>query len=138
MTDPFFHTRAAEIIAAYGGDPARWPDAERVTALAVIAADPELVAAQSRAAILDADFVIWAQTPVAPGNATAAAQIAMRRPRPFLRWAAGTGIAAALVAGLFVVNPVRTPVPHPQIAAALDEPTFAQVFTPTPDEEQVL
>ena len=28
MSQPF-HTRAAEIIAAYGGDPARWPDAER-------------------------------------------------------------------------------------------------------------
>ncbi len=47
MTEPipFFHDRAAEIIAAYGGDTSRWPDAERATALAVIAGDPALTAA---------------------------------------------------------------------------------------------
>ena len=148
MSEPF-HIRAAEIIAAYGADPARWPDAERATALHVIAASPELTAARAAAAALDADLVAWAQAPVAGGigarAAADAARIALRRPRPFLHWAAGTGIAASLAAGLLLFAPAHrlapgtTPVRVATVAATPDDATaFAQVFTPTPDEEQVL
>ncbi len=144
MTDPLAHTRAAEIIAAYGGYPARWPDAERAAALAVIAADPELTAALVAARRLDSDLTAWAHTPVTGGDAAAAAQIAMRRPRFLLRWASGTGLAAAVAAGLILLTPMHhsDPVASAAVAArvaANDESTaFTQVFTPTPDEEQVL
>ncbi len=145
MTEAF-HTRAAEIIAAYGADPARWPDAERATALHVIAASPVLTAAQDAARTLDADLVRWAQAPLAggiPANAAAtAAAAAMRRPRPFLRWAAGTGIAASLAAGLVLFAPAHRLAPSTApaaVAVPVDDATaFAQVFTPTPDEEQSL
>lgn len=146
MTDPFFHTRAGEIIAAYGADPARWPDAERATALGVVAASPALRAAQAAAAVLDADLAAWATAPVAPGDAGVAAARATPRPRPYLRWAGGTGIAAAVAAGLVLLAPVHRPAPSAARVATLAAPAagtydaaaFAQVFTPTPDEEQVL
>lgn len=148
MTEPF-HTRAAEIIAAYGADPARWPEAERTTALDVIAASPVLTAALAEARVLDGDLTAWAQAPVAPGDAAvaaaAAARIALHRPRPFVRWAMGTGLAASLAAGLVLLAPAQrlTPSTAPQVAAAVpstaaDATAFAQVFTPTPDEDQTL
>ena len=140
MTEAF-HTRAAEIIAAYGADPARWPDAERATALHVIAASPVLTAALAEAHGLDADLVRWAQAPlaVAPHAAADAARIAQRRPRPVVRWAMGTGLAASLAAGLVLLTPAHRPAAAPHRAAVVSDGTaFAQVFTPTPDEEDVL
>ncbi len=147
MSEPF-HTRAAEIIAAYGADPARWPDAERTTALHVVAASPVLSAALAEARVLDADLTAWAQAPLvgvgarAAGNAAAAA---LRRPRPVLRWAMGTGLAASLAAGLLLFGPAHRLAPStaPVTVAAApatndDATAFAQVFTPTPDEEQSL
>ena len=53
MTEPF-HTRAAEIIAAYGADPARWPDAERATALHCYRRQPGADGGARRGADLDA------------------------------------------------------------------------------------
>ena len=144
MTETLSYARAAEIIAAYGGDPARWPDDERAQALAAVLMNPELRTAQLAAAELDADVTAWSQTPVAPGNAIAAATAAMRVPRNYLRWASGTGLAAAIAASLIVLSPVRRtgPVAPVGVAARIvvsDESTaFTQVFTPTPDEEQVL
>ena len=140
MNQPFFHDRAAEIIAAYGGDPARWPDAERATALAVVAASAELRAAQVAARGLDAALTAWAQAPMAGGDAAAAARAALRRPRPFARWAMGTGLAAGLAAGLVLLTPGSAPRPAPAARpVAVDDATaFAQVFTPTPDEEAAL
>ncbi len=141
MTEPL-HTRAAEIIAAYGANPVRWPDAERTTVLAVIAASPDLCVAQAAAATLDADLFAWAISPVAPGDAAAAAARATRRSPPYLRWAGGTGLAAAVTAGFIVFAPAHRAPPVTTIATATattDTTTaFAQVFTPTPDEEQVL
>ncbi|MBV8970912.1 MAG: hypothetical protein JO290_01335, partial [Sphingomonadaceae bacterium] len=78
MSQDFFHERAAEIIAAYGGDPARWPDGERATALAVIAASPDLRAQHAAAVALDADLAAWARVPVTGGDAAAAAARALR------------------------------------------------------------
>jgi hypothetical protein len=146
MSEPF-HTRAAEIIAAYGADAARWPDAERATALHVVAASPVLTAALAEARRLDADLTAWAQAPldVTSRAAADAAAVALRRPRPFLRWAMGTGLAASLAAGLVLLTPAQrlTPSTAPQVATAApttaaDATAFAQVFTPTPDEDQTL
>lgn len=143
MSEPF-HTRAAEIIAAYGADPARWPDAERATALHVVAASPALTAALAAARALDADLAAWAQAPLTVGAdaAAGAARTVLRRPRPFARWAMGTGLAASLAAGLLLLAPTHrlAPARAPVTVAATtdDASAFAQVFTPTPDEEQVL
>ncbi len=156
MTAPFFHDRAAEIIAAYGGDPARWPDGERATALAVVAASPVLRAAQAEALALDAEVIRWATAPVAGGDVAAAAaaagaaRAAMRPSRSLWRWAGGTGIAAGIAAGLLLVVPHPRPSPAVvvattasavPVAASLpgdDATAFAQVFTPMPSEEQEL
>ncbi|MCG8504173.1 MAG: hypothetical protein MI755_06170 [Sphingomonadales bacterium] len=41
MTNQVTTNRVKELIAAYGGDPARWPDEERTAAEAVLEASPE-------------------------------------------------------------------------------------------------
>ncbi len=144
MTEPisFFHDRAAEIIAAYGGDTARWPDAERAPALAGIAGDPVLTAALAEARGLDVDLTSWARRPVRSGDARAAAAVAMRQPRSFMRWAAGGSIAASLAAAIVLLTPAEitpsTAVPRATVTSLSDETAFAQVFTPTPDEEHLL
>lgn len=141
MTEPasFFSDRTAEIIAAYGADSARWPDAERATALGVIALDPDLAAALGEARALDADLAAWARRPVARGDATAMAAMAMRRPRSFIGWAAGTGLAASIAAGIVLLMPGHAPIPGPARAVATDDATaFAQVFAATPQEEEAL
>ncbi len=140
---PFFRDRAAEIIAAYGGNPARWPDAERATALAVIAADPGLATALAEARTLDGDLADWARRPVRVGDTHAVAAVAMRRPA-FARWATGGSIAASVAAAILLLTPARmTPSVAPQSVAVAavsvsDEAAFAHVFTPTPDEENIL
>lgn len=140
MTATLSYFRAAEIIAAYGGDPARWPDAERVMTRDVVAANPALATAVAEARTFDADLAAWARSvvPVDPAKLVAAGQTA--RPQPVLRWAVGAAIAASL-AGLLTVAPLRPDRAHPGvvIATGTDEATaFAQIFTPTPDEEQFL
>ena len=57
-------TRALEIIAAYGADPARWPAAERA-ALRALAARPAVAAALVNAAALDGLLGDWARADVA-------------------------------------------------------------------------
>lgn len=133
----FFSERAAEIIAAYGSDASRWPDGERATALAVVAGDPDLVAARRAAAGLDTLLSDWARAPVASGNSAAVATAAMRhRPVALYRWVAGGGIAAALALAAVLINPTVAPVPVDHSVATLtDEQAFAGLFTPTPDED---
>ncbi len=145
MTEPtpFFHDRAAEIVAAYGGDTARWPDAERATALAVIASDTALTAALAEARGLDVDLTNWARRPVPFGDARTAAAVAMRPARFVMRWAAGGSIAASLAAAIVLLTPSQitpsTAVPRTAAVTTLsDETAFEQVFTPTPDEEHLL
>jgi hypothetical protein len=45
--------RLALLLDAYGGEPARWPEAERAAALQLIAANPQAVALQRAALELD-------------------------------------------------------------------------------------
>lgn len=132
------HDRAAEIIAAYGGDPARWPDAERAAALAVVAADPVLAMAQRAANELDRDLAAWARTPVTVSDAAARAAAAIRPVRAIGRWFAGGGIAAAAVAAAVVLSlPGTTPVAIVAPTTVSDVQAFTAVFTPTPDEENL-
>jgi len=139
---PMDQDRAAEIIAAYGSDAARWPDAERAAAVHLIAGDPALSAARREAAELDALLVAWAATPVARGNPDFMAATAARRVPAFAlwRWAAGGSMAAALTVGIVLVNPAPAPVHHQAAAVATvsDEQAFALLFTPTPDEENII
>lgn len=145
MTDrpqQFCRERAAEIVAAYGGDAARWPDDERAGALAIVAADPALAAARHEAAAVDAMLRDWAQAPVAAGDSFTVAAAAMRHRSvaTVRRWMAGGGVAAALGFGLLLVDPATSPTVVPTVATTTvtDAQAFAGVFTLTLDEENNL
>jgi len=139
--------RAAEIIAAYGGDAARWPATERDAALQLVEADAGLAQARREASALDVELSGWSQrlsTERDDGDQSgaAAARVLAARPqlrptaRPAWQWAIGTGMAAAIVAGVFLASS-SVDRPHTLVAhsAASDAAAFAMVFTPTPDED---
>jgi hypothetical protein len=67
-------TRFGELLEAYGGDPRRWPEAERDAALALLDASPMARAQQQAAARVDAD--LDAYTVDAPSALLRAAVIA--------------------------------------------------------------
>lgn len=54
MTQPMTLKRLEAILAAYGADPRRWPDAERTAALALLARSPDVHARADAARGLDA------------------------------------------------------------------------------------
>ena len=101
MTPERFETLAE----AYGGDVARWPDAEREAAAGLMAAQPAWASAVlARAGELDAALLAFAPPRAAPGLAE---RIAAGAPRPRARWAGwlmpagmGAGLAAACAAGV--------------------------------------
>ncbi len=66
--------RFGELLDAYGGDPRRWPAAEREPALALLEASPAARARQQAAARVDA--ALDAYTVTAPGTVLRAAVIA--------------------------------------------------------------
>ena len=97
--------RFKTLAAAYGGRPARWPEAERIAAEALIAREP-----QACAAVLEDESGLddllegWrAPAPSADlraavlGGAPAAGA---RRPRLWEAWLPGAGLAAIGVAGV--------------------------------------
>ena len=135
--------RAAEIIAAYGGDPARWPADERAAVLQLVDNDTALARARSSALVFDTELTSWARSEIdhADAGAAAARVLAAHQPvrqaaRPVWRWTIGTGIAAALAVGITLTNPFAAPGHRPGAhSAASDAAAFAMVFTPTPDEE---
>ncbi|MBB5014680.1 hypothetical protein [Rehaibacterium terrae] len=59
MTTPLSPQRFADLLAAHGADPRRWPQAERAAALALLAASPEARRQQHEAARLDALLDAW-------------------------------------------------------------------------------
>jgi len=85
---------------AYGGDPGRWPDAERDAAAALMAGDPalarEVLAAASR---LDAALDEWRPLAVTQAlrEAVAAAAPKPRARRLVATWALRLGLGAGLV-----------------------------------------
>jgi hypothetical protein len=67
-------TRFGELLDAYGGDPRRWPEAEREAALALLGASPVARAQQQAAARVDAGLDAYMVT--APSALLRAALIA--------------------------------------------------------------
>lgn len=149
--------RAFDILAAYGADAARWPDAERAALAAAIAASPALQSALAEARARDAAILAmlpdWA--PVAPDAAASAKlAVAARATAPHWgRWLGG-GIAAAVAASLIAIAPLPMPwaaAPEQQgtpttVAAnaaadadpVSDAEAYAMLFTLTPQEESLI
>lgn len=152
-------TRAQEIIAAYGGDATRWPEAERESALILIAGDAALGADLEAAMRLDRELSAWAMAPVASGDvaATSAADAALASLPSRRRWlpgvALGGSIAASLLAAVMILpsSTEEAPSASTQIATATPSAALIQtaqveqdvqlwgtVFTLTPEEESLI
>ncbi len=141
--------QALAIIAAYGADVRRWPAAEAGDVLACMAADPVVAAAHAEAGALDALLADWAGTavPLLPLDGAALVPAAVVVPaRPLRRWLAGGALAAAGAAALVLMLPMPAAMPAgskaaPLVAAATagsDAEGFAQIFTPTVDEDELI
>ncbi len=103
MTIPSSPARVHALIEAYGGDPARWPDAERAAGLAALAADPALRASAEEARALDAWLdALPAPPPPAPAFVAAVRERA-RAPRGLRALLAE--LAGGLLGGWRVAGP---------------------------------
>lgn len=100
--------RLAEILDAYGGDPLRWPVAERLAAQGLAARDPRAAALVAEAEALDA--LIDTAPAEAPGSALVARVLAQRPKRSYL---------ASLWADIFPETPVWRPAAAMALAVAL-------------------
>jgi hypothetical protein len=102
--EPMDAERFEQLIEAYGGESAHWPQTERAPALRYLAANPAAHATRVRALRLDEMLGAWA--PEAAGEAlrsrVAASAPAVRSLRPRDLWVSGVGLAAACVIGLAV------------------------------------
>lgn len=139
---------ALQLIESHGGNPLRWPDADRAAVLALAEVDARVATALAEAQALDAMLDEWAGD-VAPASfdLTAIARTPLEpieRPR---RWLAGGALAAAVIAGLLVLAPTNSPQSPPSSvpsatasseAGISDAEAFAVVFTPTADEEDLI
>jgi hypothetical protein len=111
-------TRLAEVLAAYGADPARWPASERGGLLALVEGAPELQALLAEAREID-KVLASARVPRVPAGAAARllAQAgrqgswttvvpfdqARARPRPSIwSWGAAAALAASFGLGIFL------------------------------------
>lgn len=153
--------RALDIIAAYGGDSARWPADERAAVLAM--RDGAVTAAIAEARGLDGMLDDWALGEVAATLDFAAMTAGAQESRAMVRmperkgpwpsrWLAGGALAASVAAVVVMMGPVRN-VPGTATvstissvqsataksgAAVSDAEAFASVFTPTVDEEELI
>jgi hypothetical protein len=133
--------RFEAMLAAYGADAARWPEAERVLALRYLAATPSGHGLRAEAKVLDALLDRWRLDPPA---ADLERQVAASAPlarifRPRTLWLSAAGLAAACVVGVLVGADVGRTSLHaqptseqsdPAVTAALDG---ASEFTPNLD-----
>ncbi len=145
--------RALEIIAAYGADANRWPDAERGAVLELAATQPRVAAALAEARRFDALLAGWARD-VVPSQFDVAAMAGLRQAAPGLpvkRWIAGSALAAAVAVGVAILAPMQDPAmqivsTHSPVLSATaegdaygsDAEVFAKVFTPTADEDEMI
>ena len=160
---PLTQARALDIIDAYGADSRRWPAEEREALTLLAIADPVVAAALAEARGFDTLLKGWA-TDVAPAVPLEADAL-IPAPAVFTRphhkrtgWWLGGAIAAALT-GLLVTTPWSNTAPQgPAVTIAANEiknvspvpsatgesealaetEVFATVFTPTPDEDQLI
>ena len=91
MSDVITFERARDVLDAYGGDPARWPDGERAALSALIATTPELEALQRSALELDRRLDA---AKLAPPDARLAAAITARLSEAAARRSRASSIAA--------------------------------------------
>jgi len=102
--EPMDEERFEGLTGAYGGESARWPQAERAPALRYLAATP--AAHRTRADALQLDAMLDAWSMDAPGAALArriaAGAPAARTLRARDLWISGVGLAAACVIGIMV------------------------------------
>jgi hypothetical protein len=133
--------RFEAMLAAYGADAARWPEAERALALRHLAATPAAHGRRAEAKRLDALLDSWRlDTPsTAFERRVAAAAPLARIFRPRTLWISAAGLAAACVVGVLVGADVGRTSLHaqptseqndPAVTAALDG---ASEFTPNLD-----
>jgi hypothetical protein len=97
--------RFQQMIDAFGGEPARWPAADRAAAELYLAALPDARAALAEAHALDQALDAWVSPSV---SAALREQILARAPMSSMIWAwpklwlSGAGLAAACAAGAVV------------------------------------
>jgi ferric-dicitrate binding protein FerR (iron transport regulator) len=139
---------ALQIIESHGGDPLRWPDADRAAVLALARRDALVGSALAEAQALDAMLADWAGAAVpARLDLAAITRSPQERPAGRRRWLTGGALAAAVAAAVIMVAPMRGPAPTPSSvpsatamteADSSDAEAFGQVFTPTADEEDLI
>jgi hypothetical protein len=132
------------LLGAYGGDQARWPDAERAPALRYLAATPQAHRTRADARRLDQALDAWAAPQASPAlRARIAAGLPFGRTvQPRTLWLSGVGLAAACAFGVMVgagfgqaslrATPVVEHDSDAAVTAALDG---SAEFTPTIDLE---
>lgn len=97
--------RFERLLEAYGGDPARWPAAERALAMRYLAATSQAHRSRAEARRLDQVLAAWALDEASPALV---ARIAAARPQPRAAtrlsrrqlWLSGAGLAAACAVGV--------------------------------------
>lgn len=158
VAPPIGPAEACDLIAAHGGDPARWPADQRAALLALAAADPGVAAALADARALDAALDGWADDHLvvpAPLDLAGITRLAQQAPPVPGRMATGwrPALLAASLALVLAVGGWLGLSPQPdqpaQMAAAPplsagvgdgngSDPAFAYVFSPTATEEDLI
>ena len=94
--------RFERLIEAYGGESARWPQAERALALRYLAATPQAHGTRATARRLDQMLDAWAPPEASAGlrERIGAGQPSVRPLRARDLWISAAGLAAACVIGL--------------------------------------
>lgn len=102
--EPMDAERFEQLIEAYGGESARWPQADRAPALRYLAATPAAHATRAKALRLDEMLGAWASQAASPAlrDRIVAGAPNLRRLTPRDLWISGVGLAAACVIGLMV------------------------------------
>ena len=116
--------RFEAIVAAYGADPERWPQAERAEADA-FAAKPEAASTLAQARALDA--LLDASDEPSPLNLTFVRRALAARPKPLsqLPWRPAAALAASALIGLALGYGGARQAVEAQAAAAVLDMAFA-------------
>jgi len=107
MTSPMTPARFAALAEAYGGEIARWPEAERDAAAALLAGEPDFAApVLAQASGLDGALAQWPSMAASPALRETIIVSAPRPRRALSVWALrlglGAGLAGACATGMAV------------------------------------
>ncbi len=142
-------TRLAEVLAAYGADPARWPAAERDRLMAHLDVAPDLQALLTEAREIDR-VLAEARAPEVPtgaaarlvaraGQQNASATViplspARARPRPSIwSWGAAAALAASFGLGMFLGTTNLAPSFGGSDVVEIDDPIVLTGIDDAPD-----